>query len=171
MKVGFSVTRMLTAHRWNLDYFAGQLLSLGDDYDAGQVTIVVQQAMELDRALGAPELGPVEERRAEIDHRRVQADELALEPELPPALRQRPAAQQQRLEHRSVELPRPMFLGLGQRRAAGGRDPEVLELALAAPPAATNLPQRVGAAQLAEQHRHELPPAGEPAGMALACVR
>jgi hypothetical protein len=43
----------------------------------------------------------------------------------------------------------------------------MLELTFAAPQSPADLAQRVGAAELAEQHRHELPPAGEPAGMAL----
>jgi hypothetical protein len=140
-------------------------LPLGDDDQAGQVAVVVEQAVELDRALGAPELGPVEEGRAQIDHRRVEADQLVLEAELPPALGQGLAPQEQRLEHRPVELPRAMLVGVGQGRAAGGGDPEVLELAFAAPEAAADLPQRVGAPELAEEHGHELPPAGEPPSM------
>jgi hypothetical protein len=64
---------------------------------------MVQEAMELDRPLGAPELGPVEEGPAQVDHRRVQADQLILEPELPPALRQGLAAKQQGLEHGPAE--------------------------------------------------------------------
>jgi hypothetical protein len=61
-------------------------------------------------------------------HGRVQADELVLEPELPPALRQGLAAQQQRLEHRSVELPRAMLVRIGEGRPARGGDPRCLSL-------------------------------------------
>jgi len=128
---------------------------------------MVEQAMELDGALGAPERRPVEERRAQVDHRRVQADQLVLEPELPPALGQGLTPEQQRLEHGAVELPGPMLVGVGQRRAARRGDAQVFQLALAAAQAAADLPQRVGAAELAEQHGDELPPTGEPPGMPL----
>jgi hypothetical protein len=140
--------------------------SLGDDHHGGQVAVVVQQAMKLDRPLGAPELGPVEERRAQVDHRRVQADELVLEAELPPALRQGLAAQEQRLEHRPVELPRTMLVRVGQGRTIRRGDAQMLELALAAAQSPADLPQRVGAPQLAEQHGHELAPAREAPGVA-----
>ena len=60
-----------------------------------------------------------------------------------------------------------MFVRIGQRGAARGRDAQVLELALAAAQALADLPERVGAPQLAEEHGDELPPAREPARMAL----
>ena len=142
-------------------------LALGDDDHAGQVAVVIQQAMQLDRPLGAPELGPVEERRAQIDHRGIQTDQLVLEPELPAPVALGLAPPEQLLEHGAVELPRPMFIGIGQRRAGRGRDAQVPELALAAAQPAADLPQRMGAPELAEQHGDELPPAGEAAGMAL----
>jgi hypothetical protein len=59
-------------------------VALGDHDHAGQIAVVIEQAMELDRALGAPNLGPVEQRRAQIDHSGVQADQPVLEQELPP---------------------------------------------------------------------------------------
>jgi hypothetical protein len=37
--------------------------------------------------------------------------------------------------------------------------------------AAANLPQGLGMPQLAEQHRDELPPTAEPAGMTLGLIR
>jgi hypothetical protein len=81
--------------------------------------------------------------------------------------RQRLTAGQERVEHGAIELPRAVGVGIGQRRAGGGRDAQVLELALAAAQPAADLPQRMGAPELAEQHGHELPPAGEAARMAL----
>src|SRR5437870_4197551 len=65
------------------------------------------------------------------------------------------------VEHGAIELPRAVFVGVRQGRARGRRDAQVLELALAAAQPAANLPQRMGAPELAEQHRHELPPARE----------
>ena len=123
--------------------------------------------MQLDRPLGAPELRPVEQRRAQIDDRGVQAHQLVLEPELPPALAQGLAPGEQLLEHRPVQLPRPMLVGIGQRGAMRRRDAQVLELALAAAQPPADLPQRVRAPELTEQHGHELPPAREPARVAL----
>jgi hypothetical protein len=142
-------------------------LPLGDNHHAWQVAIVVQQAVQLDRPFRTPELRPVEQGRAQVNDRRVQTDEFVLEAKLPPTLGQRLAPEQQRLEHGPVELPGPMFVRVGQRRATRRRDPQVLELALAAAQPAADLPQRVGPAELAEQHRDELPPAREPTGVAL----
>jgi hypothetical protein len=141
-------------------------LPLGDDHHARQVAVVVQQAMQLHRPLGAAELRPVEQGRAEVDDRRVQAHQLVLEPELPPGRDGTVAAGEQLVEDGPVQLPGPMLVGIGQRRAVRRGDAQMLELALAAaqPP---DLPQRVGPAELAEQHRDELPPAREPAGVAL----
>jgi hypothetical protein len=82
--------------------------------------------------IGAAELDPIQERRAEVDHRRVQTDELVLEAELPPALRQGLTTEEQCLEDRSVKLPRAMLVGVGQGRATRRGDTQVLELAFAA---------------------------------------
>ena len=60
-----------------------------------------------------------------------------------------------------------MLVGIGQRRAGRGGDAQMLELTLAAAPPPADLPQRMGAPQLAEQHRDELSPAREAARMAL----
>src|SRR5262249_11795282 len=68
---------------------------------------------------------------------------------------------EQFLEHGPVKLPGPMLVGVGQRRARRGRAAQVLELALATAQPAADLAQRVCTAELAEQHRDELPPAGE----------
>ena len=142
-------------------------LALGDDDYAGEIAVVAQQAMQLDRPLGAPEVRPVEQRRTQIDDRGIQTHQLVLEPKLPPPLRQGLAACQQFLEHRAIELPGAMRVGVGQRRAARRGDAQVLELAFTPAQPATNLSQGMGAAELAEQHRHKLAPAAEPAGVAL----
>ena len=126
---------------------------------------MIQQAMELDRPLRPSELRPV--RRAQVDHRRVQAHQLVLEPERPPTPRQGLTASEERLEHGPIELPRAMGVGIGQRRAGRRRDAQVFELALTAAQPAADLSQGMGTAELAEEHGDELPPAREPAGMAL----
>jgi hypothetical protein len=115
-------------------------LSLGDDHHAGEVAVVVQQTVQFDGAFGPAELGPVEEGRAQVDDGGVQAHQLVLEPERPPALGQGLTARQERLEHGAIELPRAMLVRIGQRGAARGRDAQVLELALAAAQAPADLP-------------------------------
>src|SRR5207247_11350535 len=89
------------------------------------------------------------------------------EPGLLAALSHALTAPEHLLEHRAVELPRPMFVGIRQRRAGGRGDAQVLELPLAAAQSPADLPQRMGAPELTEQHGHELAPAGEAARMAL----
>ena len=71
------------------------------------------------------------------------------------------------MEHGAVQLPRPVPVGVGQRRPRRGLDPEMLELALATAQPAADLPQRMGPPELTEQHGHELSPAREPAGVTL----
>ena len=50
----------------------------------GQMTVVVEQQMKLDRSLGPLEPGPVEHRGAEIDGGRIEREQRAAEPELVP---------------------------------------------------------------------------------------
>jgi hypothetical protein len=50
---------------------------------------------------------------------------------------------------------------------AGGFDVQMFELALATAPPAADSPQRMGAAEVTEQHGHELAPAGEAPDVAL----
>jgi len=58
-------------------------------------------------------------------------------------------------------------IGVGERGPLRGRDPQVVELPLAGGQPPADLPQGVGAAQLAEQHSDKLAPAGEAPGVAL----
>ena len=55
-----------------------------------------------------------------------------------------------------------MLVGVGQGRARGRRDPQVLELALATPQAAADLAQRMRPPELAKHHGDELTPARQP---------
>src|SRR5207249_2974453 len=102
------------------------------------------------------------------NHARLQAHALVLEPEL--LARSAPdhgrlALCQQLLEHRLVERPRPVRVGVGERGPLRGiGKAQVLELALAARQTPADLPEAVGAAELAEEHGDELTPAREPLG-------
>ena len=72
------------------------------------------------------------------------------------------------IKHSAVQLPGPMFVGIGQGGALGRiGQPQVPQLAFAGGQLATNLAQRLGPPQVAEQHSHELAPATEPSGMPL----
>ena len=60
---------------------------------------------------------------------------------------------------------RTVFVGIGQGRAAGRfGNPNMHQTPQAAAQAVTNLAQRIGASQLAEQHGDELRPAGKALG-------
>ena len=64
-----------------------------------------------------------------------------------------------------VEIPSSSSIGARERRAAGRRRPEMRQLALETRQAAADLAQRMRPPELGKQHRHELIPAGEAAGM------
>src|SRR5206468_999158 len=133
-----------------------------------QVAVMVQEQVELNGTLGPSELSPVEKRKRQVDHARIQAHELVLEPEL--LARSAPdhgrlALRQQLLEHRLVERPRPVRVGVSERRPLRGiGKAQVFELALAARQTPADLAEAVGAAELAEEHGDELTPAREPLG-------
>ena len=78
------------------------LLALGDHRIAGEKTVVIQQQVQLDRPFGTAESRPIENAGAQIDHRRVHADQLVFEAELASARRllhrQPPALGQKLLE-------------------------------------------------------------------------
>lgn len=134
---------------------------LGDHHEAREVAVVVEQKVELYGALRPPELRPVEQRRAQIDHRGVQADELVFEPELPSPLAQRRTALQELVEHLLEQFPRAMGIGVRERRTRRrfGHG-QVTELSLAARQTTADLAERMGTAKLEEDHPHELKPRG-----------
>src|SRR5439155_12906307 len=79
------------------------------------------------RSFREAKLGPIKHRGAEIDHRGIQAEQGILESEFPLlprswlAGRQALALGQQLLKDRLLQLPRPMFVGIGQRGASRSR--------------------------------------------------
>src|SRR5215472_13176085 len=75
------------------------------------------------------------------------------------------------MKHGLVQLPRPMLVGIAQRRACGRfRQAQVLQLPLAGLQSFGDLAQRLGLRQLAEQHGNQLPPTGEATRMPLCLV-
>jgi len=78
------------------------------------------------------------------------------------------AAFQQQEKYSLVEFPGTMSVGIGQGRAFGSLiDSQMGEFPFASGKALADLPQRVGAAQLAEQHGDKLAPTAKAAGMPL----
>ena len=122
--------------------------------------------MQLHRPFGAPKHRPGKHVRTQIDDGGIQTEQLVLESE---RLRAGDLAtpRQHLVEHDLIERPGAVGIGVGERRPRRRRDPEMRELALAARQPAADLAQRMRPPELREQHRHELVPAGEPAGMPL----
>ena len=90
-------------------------LSLRDHRIRRQIALMIEQQMQLDRALGLFEPGPIENFGAQIDHCRVQTYQLVLEAKFPLlALRQRLAFAEQLMEYGLVQLPGALFVGIGQ---------------------------------------------------------
>ena len=89
--------------------------TLSEDREAGQVTVMVQQQMQLHRAFGTAELGPIIEFQAEINDTGIQTDQLVLESEFRlPRTGLRLAAFQQLKKDSLIKLPRAMLIGIGQ---------------------------------------------------------
>ena len=144
--------------------------AFGDEGETGQQALMIEQQMQLHGALGAPILCPVEDAGAEFDQGGVQAQQFVLEAE---AMRAGSfvAAAQQLIKHGTVQLPRPMLIGIGQGGALGRiGQPQVPQLAFAGGQSAANLAQGLRPPQVTEQHGQELAPATEPASVALGPV-
>lgn len=118
--------------------------------------------MQLDRALGATELRPVVRRQAQINHRRIQTDQLVLEAEFLLADRLGCDSLEQAVGHLLEQCTRTTSVGVGKRRTRWRFDAEMGELALATLQPAFDLAQGMGAAQLAEQHPDKLAPTRQP---------
>ena len=56
-------------------------LPLGDHGEIGQITVMIQEEMELDGALGLTEISPGEEAETKIDGGGIEAEQLVLETE------------------------------------------------------------------------------------------
>jgi hypothetical protein len=75
------------------------------------------------------------------------------------------AALQQLEKDLLIKLPGAVLIGIGQGGAIGGRNAQVFQFAFTASQTAGNLSERMGSAQLAEEHGHQLTPASESPGM------
>jgi hypothetical protein len=135
---------------------------------------MVQQNMGFDAALGAAELGPREQGQAQRDGGGIQRQQFVLEPELMLAAahsRLSPEPRQRGPEQILEQRCGAVFVGVGQGATAGRLgNPQVHQASQATGQAITDLAQGVGASELAEQHGHELRPAGKALGGTLGIV-
>jgi hypothetical protein len=149
-------------------------LAFGDHGIARQVSVMVQQQVQLHRSLRRPELRPVEHRRAQVDNRRIQTQQFARQAELRPSFGYSQALLaigQQLLKYRLEQLPRPVTVRICQVGACRCFwKSQMLQLPFTRLQSFRDLAQRFGLRQLAEQHGHELPPAAEAARVPLGLV-
>jgi MFS family permease len=96
-------------------------LSFGDMGKYRQVSIMVQKQMQLHRPFRLSKLGPIKEVGAQLDHGGIQAEELVPESKPPLAEIQGPALAQELVKYPLVQLPWPVFVGIGQRRSLRSR--------------------------------------------------
>jgi len=144
-------------------------LAVGHDAEVRKVAVVVEEQMELDGSLRSPKLGPIEDRDAQVDDRRVEREKAPVESES--VLRRvHPAAIAETDEQVPVEGPGPVLIGVRERRAGGSRDPEVAQLAFGRGQAVADLAKRLRPPEMAEEHRDELLPAGEPSGVTFGAM-
>ena len=87
------------------------LRDMGKD---GEIAVMVEEEVELDRPLRLPEGGPIKKRSAEIDDGGIQTEELILEAKLLCA-RDGPALLEKLIEQLLVELPGSFLIRVGQR--------------------------------------------------------
>src|SRR5258707_6477376 len=134
------------------------LFALRNHREGGQIAIVVQQQMQLHQSFGEAKLGPIKHRGAKIDHRGIQAQQRILESELSLlsrswlAGRQDLALRQQLLKHRALQLPRPMFVGVGQRGASrSGGQTQMPKFPFTRGQASADFTQGLGVSQLTKE--------------------
>jgi hypothetical protein len=151
------------------------LFALRNHREGRQIAIVVSNECS-HRSFRQAEFA-IKHRGAEIDHRGIQAQQRVLETELPLlsgfwlAGHQDLALRQQLLEHRALQLPRPMLIGVGQGGARRSRgQPQMTKFPFAGSQTPTNFAQRLGVPQLTEEHGDELAPASETSSMTLRVV-
>ena len=153
------------------------LFAFGDDREGRQIAIVIQQQMEFHCAFGQAKLGPIKHGGAEIDHRGVQAHQGVLESELLlfPGSRlagcQNLTLRQQLLKHRPMQLPRPVFVGVGQGRTSWScGQTQMTKFSFAGGQSSADFAQGLGVSQLTKQHGNELAPTTEAAGVSFGGV-
>jgi hypothetical protein len=106
-------------------------------------------------------------RVSEVDDLGIETGQFLLKPELLFGFYLTPASIEQLKKDPLVALPRRLFIGIRQGGATGSGDAQMVQFTLAASKPSDNLSERIGTAQLAEEHGHKLPQAGESSCVAL----
>jgi hypothetical protein len=139
----------------------------GQHHEGGQTAVVIEGEMQLHRAFGPLKDRPGKGLDTQLDHGRIETQQLVLEAKAVRAGR-RATLPEQLIEDRLKQGPRTMLVGVRQGRALGRtRHPEMLQFAFATRQPATDLAQRMGPPEVAKQHCHELRPTVEATSMSL----
>ena len=138
----------------------------------GDVAPQVQQRVHLHGGLVPAELGPGEQRKAQVDGGRVQSVETLIEIHADRiAGVQRPRDANQDLGEIGIDPPVARLVGVGQCGARHlGAESHVVELGAERTQARFDVAQAFAVGQLGERHAEELIPAGEAAPSAIPVV-
>ena len=128
---------------------------------------MIQKQMEFDGSLGSAESRPVKESDTEVNGRGIETDQFVLKAEFLFGLDLALASFEQLHKDSLVELPGSVLIGISQGGTTGGADTQMLQFTFAASKPSSNLPKRMGTAQLTEEHGNKLTPTGESPGMPL----
>lgn len=145
-------------------------LGIRDDGKLRQISVMIEEQVQLDPTFGSAKLCPIEQSGAQIDGGDVEREEFVFETK-PMSGCDLTASLEKRVKDRFEKLPRPMGVGVGQGRSRWSDDPQVTELPLRRGQTVTDLPKGLRSSKLAEQHGHELGPTRKPTGMALGSMR
>ena len=112
------------------------VLAVGDHQQGREIAVMIEREVQLHGPFGAAKHGPRKHLRAQIEHRHVETEQRVLEPE---RLRAGDLAtpRQYLIEHRLIQRPLPVRIGVRERRPTRRRRAEMRQLALATrqPPA------------------------------------
>ena len=146
--------------------------AVGNADKRGDVTVQVQQRVHLHGGLAPAELGPREQREAQVDGGRVQSVETLIEIHADRiAGIQGPRDANQGLSEIGIDPPVARLVSVGQCRARDvAAESHVVELAAKRTQARFDIAEAFAVGQLGEGHREELIPAGEAARAPLAIV-
>jgi hypothetical protein len=126
---------------------------------------MIQKQMQFDSPFGSAKFGPVKEADTEVNNGGIEADQFVLKPELFLDLDLALASFEELHKDSLVELPGTVLIGISQSGPTGGADAQMFQFTFAASQPSGNLSQRMGSAQLTEEHGHKLPPASKSSGM------
>lgn len=143
---------------------------LRDNHVIRKIAVVVKAQMQINGPLGPAERGPFVPAQAQIDHGRVKPVQFLFQTQVPLRfLVNYGGFIKQREKHGRIHFPRAMFVGIGKCRFDRGGYFKMPQLSFTRGKAFGDLAQRIRPAELTEQNRNELVPAGKSLGL-LFCV-